>query len=71
MDDTTYALHDDENNIRKISNSLDDATNYLVEGMPDGLGNKLFGKPADIRIDAFKEYGWKVTIGYYTQRFEL
>ena len=66
VDTAIYILFDPDGKMRRCGETLDIATNYLVEGMGAGLWNALFGEPAKTRVKVFELHGWKVQQGTFT-----
>ena len=69
-DTAIYALFDPAGKLRRCGETLDIATNYLVEGMAKELWNGVFGKPAKTRVQTFERHGWKVLQGTFTPNVE-
>ena len=57
---TAYALFTPDGKLVRCGETLDKATNYLVEGMDAEFWNALFGKPPSVRERVFTAHGWYV-----------
>ncbi len=57
---TAYALFTPDGELVRCGETLDKATNYLVEGMGSEFWNALFGKAPSERVRVFTAHGWSV-----------
>lgn len=57
---TAYALFTPDGKLVRCGETLDKATNYLVEGMDSEFWNALFGASPSTRERVFTEHGWTV-----------
>jgi hypothetical protein len=57
---TAYALFTPDGELVRCGETLDKATNYLVEDMSTEFWNALFGASPSTRQRIFEDHGWSV-----------
>ena len=63
-----YALVKPNGDVAKVSDSLNDVTNYLTKEIePPEFWNSIFGGSMEHRVETFKKYGWHVMEGHFVK----